>query len=164
MLDLDAEVVMQHWHQAAPGLAELLVRIELTEDWTVDRSPVFADKIVQFGKSLSRPGAVGALQAADRLQLLFFLVYISTSKAVRLLQWLDDEHDGLGSILLNHLLSSEGDAQIRAGIRSEQLVRTLLHRMRILQNQPYFRSVFDPQKLNRVAQAIRQQSEESQNA
>ena len=68
MLDLDAEVVRQHWRQAAPGLAELLDRIELAEDWTVDGSPVYSEKVVQLGKSLSKPGAVLALEEADRHQ------------------------------------------------------------------------------------------------
>lgn len=163
MLDLDAEVVRQHWRQAAPGLAELLDRIELAEDWTVDGSPVYAEKVVQLGKSLSQPGAVLALEEADRHQLLFFLVYISTSKAVRLLQWLDDEHAGMGSALLDQLIAGDGQ-RVRSGVQSDQLAQTLVQRMRILQNQPYFRSVFDPQKLGRLAQAIRQHREESNNA
>ncbi|MGX9960653.1 type IVB secretion system protein IcmW [Xanthomonas euvesicatoria] len=163
MLDLESEVVREHWRQAAPGLAELFDRIHLTEDWTLDGSPEIAAKIVRLGLSLSQPGAADALEGADRHRLLFFLVYISTSKAIRLLEWLDEHHGQLGSAMLESLLRADGQ-HIRAGIHSEQLTKTLVHRLRILRNQPYFRTLLDPLKIDRISAAIRLHQEENHNA
>ncbi|KAF1702986.1 type IVB secretion system protein IcmW [Pseudoxanthomonas kaohsiungensis] len=162
MLDLDANTVRQHWLEASPGLAELLDHIERTEDWTVDGSPAIGRRLVELGVALNRPGAARALEALDRDRLLFLLVYISSSKALRLLQWLDNAHAGMGTRLLTALL--EDGARAVSQLQHEALVQTMIQRLRIIQNTPFLNSVFDPTTLGQLERVIRQHNEDVSHA
>lgn len=159
MLDLDAPAVRQHWLAIAPGLAPLFEQIERVEDWTVDEVPAIASRIVSFGHSMSSPGAAGALVHADPLQLLYVLVHMSSSRALRIIQWLDEHNDGLGTQLVEAMLHREG-AAIYAGVPHETLARTLITRLSVFRNEPFFTGIFAPQRLRRLHRAIERYREE----
>jgi len=163
ILDLDHQQVREHWQKADPGLAQLFDDMQATEDWTLDGSPAVAMSLVKLGRALSQPGGAQALERMDQGRLLFLLVYISSSKAVRLLQWMDNVLPGSGTQLVEALLQRDGRA-VRAGISEKALVDTLLQRLRMLQNQPFLKNVFDPQAMSKLAAVIRQHREETQHA
>lgn len=163
ILDLDHQQVREHWRQASPELARLFEDMQATEDWTLDQQPAIAMSLVQVGRALSVPGAAAALERMDQGRLLFLLVYISSAKAVRLLQWLDTVQPGAGTRLVEALLQRDGRL-VRAGVPEKALVATLLQRLRMLQNQPFLKSVFDPQAMTKLASVIKQHREETQHA
>jgi len=163
VLDLDASAVRQHWLSVAPGLGPLFEQIERVEDWTVDDVPAIAGRIVSFGHSMSAPGVAGALEHADPLQLLYVLVHMSSSRALRIIQWLDENHDGLGARLVEAMLHRDG-AAIYAGVPHETLARTLITRLSVFNNKPFFAGIFAPQRLRKISRAIERYRQESGDA
>lgn len=163
MLDLDASAVREHWLSVAPGLGPLFEQIERVEDWTVDNVPAIAGRIVSFGHSISAPGAAGALEDADPLQLLYVLVHMSSSRALRIIQWLDEHHEGLGGRLIEAMLQRDG-AAIYAGVPHETLARTLITRLSMFNNKPFFAGIFAPQRLRKISRAIERYRQENGNA
>lgn len=153
MLSLSTESVRDHWQQVAPELADLLETIERTEDWTVDTNPDIADRLTRFGLRLSDPAAAVRLAEADKNELLFFLVYISSSKALRIIEWMDHTQDALGTKLLNTLLAQDG-AGVFANVADPMLAGTMIQRMRVIQNTPFFQKLLAPSMLDSIHRAI----------
>ncbi|KAG0186589.1 hypothetical protein DFQ28_007594 [Apophysomyces sp. BC1034] len=153
MLSLSTDGVREHWQEVAPELADLLATIERTEDWTLDNNPDIAERLTQFGLRLSDPSATLRLAEADKNELLFFLAYINSSKALRLVQWMDQAQEGLGSKLLNLLLAQDG-AGVFANVADPMLAGTMIQRLRIVQNMPYFQQILSSSLLDSVVRAI----------
>ncbi|WP_424948652.1 hypothetical protein [Chromobacterium haemolyticum] len=153
MLSLSNESVHEHWQQLSPDLADLLISIEKTEDWTLDSNPDIAERLARFGLRLSDPNATLRLAEADKNELLFFLVYISSSKAFRLIQWLDESQDGLGSRLLGTLLEQDG-AGVFMNVADPMLAGTMIQRLRVVQNTPFFQQLLNPSLLDSLVRAI----------
>lgn len=151
-LSLVAEDVADHWRQLSPELADLLALLERTEDWTLDAHPDIAERLVRFGLKLSDPNAARRLEAANRDELLFFLVYISSSKAFRIIHWMDEMHDGLGTRLLGVLLEQDADGFVN--VLDPMLAGTLLQRLRAVQNTPFFVQLLNPHSLSAIERAI----------
>lgn len=161
MLSLSTEGVRDHWQQIAPELADLLVTIEKTEDWTLDSNPDIADRLTQFGLRLSDPAATQRLASADRNELLFFLVYVSSSKALRIIQWMDETQDGMGTKLLNLLLEQDG-AGVFAHVADPMLAGTMIQRLRVIQNTPFFQQLLKSSLLDSIVRAIENYRDEKQ--
>jgi len=153
MLSLTPDSVREFWVSQSPELAELLISIERTEDWTVDSHPDIAERLAQLGLLLSDPQATARLEGADKNDLLFFLVYISSSKALRLIKWMDDTHAGLGSRLLSALLEQNGSG-VFANVADPMLAGTLIQRLRVIQNSPFFEKLLSPALLDSIVRAI----------
>lgn len=153
MLSLSNESVHEHWQQISPELANLFVSVEKTEDWTLDNNPDIAERLTRFGLRLSDPKATSRIAEADKNELLFFLVYISSSKAFRLVQWMDETQDGLGSRLLGHLLEQDG-AGVFSNVADPLLAGTMVQRLRVIQNTPFFQQLLSPSLLDSLVRAI----------
>jgi hypothetical protein len=159
MLDFASESVHRYWQGLAPELRELFALIEKTEDWTLDNHPDIGERLVNFGLRLADPQATKRLAAADKNSMLFFLVYISTSKAFRLINWMDAAQEGLGTRLLNHLLERDGEG-IFANVADPSLAGVMVQRIRVIQNTPYLQKLLDPVLLGDILQAIDNYREE----
>lgn len=153
MLDLATENVRAYWVQAEPDLVALLDRIGRTEDWTLDSVPAIAERLVTIGEQLSRPGNAERMAAANRDTLLFFFAYISTERAFRMIRWLDEQHDNLGSKLLERLLTTDGQALV-ADVVDPTLTGVMVQRLRVLQNTPYFTRLLAPSMLDSIERAL----------
>lgn len=162
MLDFSTERVHMHWHKFSPELGALFCTIEKTEDWTLDNHPDIADRLVNFGLRLADPQATKRLAEADNNSMLFFLCYISTSKAFRLINWMDDAQEGLGTRLLNSLLERNGEG-IFANVADPSLAGVMIQRLRVIQNTPYLHKLLHPSLLNDILHAIEDYRSEIEN-
>jgi hypothetical protein len=153
MLSLSTDNVRDHWQKMSPDLGNLFVSIEKTEDWTLDNNPDIADRLAHLASRLSDPEATLKLMEADKNELLFFLVYISSSKAFRLIQWMDDTQNGQGTRLLNVLLEQDG-AGVFSNVVDPLLAGTMIQRLRVIQNTPFFRKLLEPSLLESIVRAI----------
>jgi len=153
MLSLSNESVHEHWQQISPELASLFASIEKTEDWTLDNNPDIAERLMRFGLRLSDRKAASRIADADKNELLFFLVYISSSKAFRLVQWMDEMQDGLGSRLLGNLLEQDG-AGVFSNVVDPMLAGTMVQRLRVIQNTPFLQRLLSPSLLDSLVRAI----------
>lgn len=150
VLDLSPEGVRRYWLERAPSLAHLFAEVGKVEPWTLDHEPDIRDRLIRFGNTLSTtPGAAQRLEFARHSDLLHLLVFIDRAKAFLLLHWLDEHHDGLGSRLVMTLVDA---AEQMPG--QEVLHQTLVDGLRMLNNGPFFRELFDPKRVNGLVRAI----------
>ena len=161
MLSLSTENVSDYWQQMSPELGRLFSTIEKTEDWTLDNNPDIGERLTRLGLQLADPEATRRLAAADKNEFLFFLVYISSSKALRLIQWMDSTQNGLGTQCLNALLERDSDGSF-ANVLDPMLASTMLQRLRVIQNTPFFQKLFDPSMLDSISRAIENYQEEKE--
>ncbi len=160
MLDLAADEVRAYWVQTEPAIVGLLDRIERTEDWTLDDAPGMTQRLTALGEQISLPGSADRLAAADRESLLFFFAYLSTSRAFRLIRWLDEHHDLLGTRLLERLLTTDGQTLV-AELIDPTLSGVMVQRLRVLQNTPYFTRLLAPSLLDSIERVIERYREEA---
>lgn len=163
MLNLATPNVRAYWAEADPALAGLLGRLERTEDWTLDTVPSIAERLVALGHRLSQPGNAEKLAGVSRDSLLFFFAYLSTSKAFLIIRWLDEHHDGLGSQLIERLLTEDGQALV-AEVVDPTLTGVMVQRLRVLQNTPYFSRLLAPAMLESIERAIQRFHEDTHHA
>ncbi len=162
MLNLATEEVREYWGRESPELGRLLLDIERTEDWTLDGHPEIGDRLVRLGVKLADPAAVAKLAAADRNDLLFFLVYISSSKAMRLISWMDETQNGMGTRLLAVLLDQDEHGAF-FNVVDPLLAGTLVQRLRVIRNTPFFEKILNPSLLDSIMRAIDNYREEKAN-
>lgn len=153
MLDFSTENVQLYWRNFSPELGDLFTTIEKTEDWTLDNHPDIGERLVHFGLRLADIEATKRLADADKNSLLFFLVYISTSKAFRLVSWMDAAQEGLGTRLLNSLLERNGEG-VFANVVDPGLASVMIQRLRVIQNTPYLQKLLHPSMLDDILRAI----------
>lgn len=161
MLDFLTESVHSHWRNFSPELGDLFSTIEKTEDWTLDNHPDIGERLVYFGLRLADTDATKRLAEADKNSMLFFLVYISTSKAFRLVQWMDDAQEGLGTRLLNSLLEKNGEG-VFANVADHGLAGVMIQRLRVIQNTPYLQKLLHPSLLDDILHAIETYRDETE--
>lgn len=89
MPHLDRESLALHWRGKDGKLARLLFAMDMTEDWTFDSSDDVNAQIQNLGIKLSKMKSPSAILALDSDNLLFFMAYLSTSRALRLAEWGD---------------------------------------------------------------------------
>lgn len=153
MFELNTESVRRHWESVSPELGALFRSVEQAEDWTVDDHPQVAERLSRISGLLALPQAAARLNSAPSDDLAFFLVHVTTSKAFRVVSWLDERHEGLGTRLLSRLL--EQDAMgVHANLREPVLARVLTQRLQVVQNTPYFQKLLDPAMLQEIERAI----------
>ncbi|MDR8877455.1 type IVB secretion system protein IcmW [Burkholderia multivorans] len=162
MLSLASESVREYWAASSPELGSLFERIERTEDWTLDSHPDIADRLQQLGLRLADPEMLGRLEGASKDDLIFFLVYISTSKAFRLVRWMDEARDGLGSRLLASLLDRDA-AGVFCNVSDSLLAQTMVQRLLVIQNTPFFEQLLSPAMLGSIERAINSYGDEKRN-
>ena len=162
MLDFSTDSVHSYWRNFSPDLGELFSTIEKTEDWTLDNHPDIGERLIHFGLRLADPEATKRLAEADKNSMLFFLVYISTSKAFRLINWMDAAQEGLGTRLLNSLLEKNGEG-IFANVADPGLAGVMIQRLRVIQNTPYLQKLLAPELLDGILHAIDSYREEKEN-
>lgn len=150
--DLDPEHISRHWQEKSPGLANVFDEMRKVESWTLDDEPQIRERLIRFGNTLGTiPGAAQRLEFARRSDMLVFLVYLRAEVSVYLLHQLDVQFDGLGSRILTALLEV---AEELPG--QETLAETLARQLRLLNNTPFLRQVFDPVRVKALERAINQ--------
>ena len=158
-LDLDTDTLVSFWRRFDPGLAELIAVMDRAEAWTLDNDPAVAERLLRLGHRLTDEHQAKVLVSAERKDLLLFLAYISTSRALRVIHWLD-EQGGYGSALVERLVQDRDDV---AAVVTEAPLRELLtHRLRVISNTPFFTKLFAPERLKGLGRAINRYRQEVQ--
>jgi len=156
LLDSD---VRAYWHELSPELAELFDALESKETWVADkRSSDVSDRIVRFGKRLGNCVDPDVLLDANRSDLLVFFCFLSSSKAIRLLDYLRG-FDDLGTRVLEYLFEIHEAELLQAGA-SPKLINLLALRLGTVMTAPYLRSLINPARVDRFLAAVQQVHEE----
>lgn len=149
----DDHHVRAAWQRMGPEFIDLLDAIERTEDWTLDHLPDVTARLRHLGTALTIPERALRLGQADLDLLLFFLVYVSTRRALLVIRWLDEQGEGAGSLLLASLLAQDGRG-LYVNVQDAMLASLLHQRMSVLANTPFFAQLLHPDLLRDTQRAI----------
>lgn len=150
-VSLDTATLVGHWRRFDPELADLVAVMDRAEAWTLDDHPDVARRLVRLGQRLGGEEQARALASADRRDALLFLAYISTSRAIRVIQWMD-EQGGYGSALVERLLQVPAD--VDAMVPEAELRQLLARRLHVFNNTPFFCKLFAAARLKSLSNAI----------
>lgn len=153
-LDLSRSAVGAYWTEVDPRLGELIRTIEQTEDWTLDRQPDIARRLVALGQRMQGTAGVEAFMSADTEDLLVLMALISAGRSLRVIQWLDSA-GGHGTALVQRLLQTDGAALINRVIPSETLRGVVAARLRVLENADYLNRLLAPERLLGIQLSVR---------
>ena len=153
-IDLSTSAIRQYWLNQSPELAALFDEIETRETWVADHDPYIEQRLMSFGKMLSENDPSRLLQAGTD-DLLFFLVYITTSRSMRILEWLDLEYPEVSGQLHALLLSDNGSG-VYVNVTNQVLAKTLVQRLSVARNTLYFRQILSPRVIGIITSALEQ--------
>lgn len=150
MLDLSTDAIRSYWKENSPELAQLFDELETSESWVIDKYPDIEGRLIRFGKMVSAISDPTVLLRADHDDLLFLLVYISTSKAMRILEWLDEKQ--LGQPIIE-LLLKEDALGVYQNISDQVLAKTLVQRLSVARNTLFMRELLSPSMMTTILNA-----------
>ncbi|EPU1979358.1 hypothetical protein ACVVI9_004766 [Escherichia coli] len=156
-LSLEPAILQQYWQDVSQELGELFSLLETHESWVADKkSGEIENRLIQFGKKVDELSDPSVLLTASRSDLLVFFCYLSSSKAMRLLDYLESHtmSRGLGNKLLEHLFGVHEQELAEIGA-SPQLIELLAARLEMVLRAPYLREIFRPERIHSFANALR---------
>ena len=160
MLDLSAEAIRSYWMENSPELAQLFDELETSESWVIDKFPEIEGRLIRFGKLVSAISEPAVLLKANHDDLLFLLVYISTSKAMRILEWLDEKE--LGQPIIELLLKEDAQG-IYQNVTDQVLAKTLVQRLSVARNTLFMRELLSPSMMTTILNATIRSSQKRGN-
>lgn len=93
MLSLKKRMVQEYWQKTDKRMAKILSVMENVEHWVVDDISSCKDKISDFGQKLET--AKRDVLSNNAEKLIHLMGYMSSSKSIRVMNWLDEMHPGL---------------------------------------------------------------------
>ncbi len=156
-LSLEPAILQQYWQEVSPELGELFSLLETHESWVADKkSEEIEKRLIRFGQKVDELSDPSVLLLASRSDLLVFFCYLSSSKAMRLLDHLESHPAsvGLGSKLIEHLFSIHEKELAEIGA-SPQLIDLLAARFEVVLRAPYLRELFRPERIHNFVEALR---------
>lgn len=99
-LNLSERAVNNHWKIQDKRLQEILKMMGKAESWTVDEVQDVSDKLVEFGRRLGDLDRGFLLKNIE--EVMTIMAFISSSKAIRLLSWIDENSPGISFRYIMH--------------------------------------------------------------
>lgn len=157
MVDLTSKGLETYWSEVSPGAPYIIGAMDATEDWVIDSDASLDDELAVFLKAMPAmlAQAVSSGQKTAFINdLLVVLAYLHSSKALRLVYWLETgfpefEFDFLREA---HELYEQG------GVTAIDRVafKLMMDRLRFARKTALLQTVFAPERLAAVQAAIEQ--------
>lgn len=141
-LNLRKSLVERFWNNHDPRLARILRWMDSTEDWMLDERPDVMQALTSLGQRMTKtePNAL-----ADRFDpLIEILAYMSSSRALRIIEWLDRAHAGALSLRLVQKAQSREDAR----------AQILIDRLQALRSLDLLGQIFSQQRIGRAIELL----------
>lgn len=127
-----------YWKTQDPRILKVLNLMETAEPWVVDDVDSVARELVNFGKRLGDARATHLSSNSDEITIV--LTYISSGKAMRIMNWLDDNFPGLSFFYVMEARSKE----------DWDPGRLLLDRLKTIKTLSLLGSLFSPMRANLI--------------
>ncbi len=127
-----------YWKTQDPRMLKVLNLMETAEPWVVDDVDSVARELVNFGKRLGNARATHLSSNSDEITIV--LTYISSGKAMRIMNWLDDNFPGLSFFYVMEARSKE----------DWDPGRLLLDRLKTIKTLSLLGSLFSPMRANLI--------------
>lgn len=137
--------VQDYWTKRDRRLSRILRVMDNVEYWVLEDEEDFAQGINRLGRHMSMAEPEQLEKVSD--QLVIVLAYMSSSKAIRLINWLEEHHPDVFQRLVHRLPSHE----------RSKAAKLLSTRLRVLQSLDLISKVFNPQRSHRIQSWLRTQ-------
>lgn len=87
-LNLKKSVVSEYWKRNSSRMARAISVMESVENWIQDEDEDVSKKINELSRALGKASDVGITLNIDKL--LFVMAYMSSGKAIRIMNWFDE--------------------------------------------------------------------------
>lgn len=87
-LNLKKSVVSEYWKKNSSRMARAISIMETVENWIQDEDEDVSQKINELSRALVKSSDLGITLNIDRL--LFVMAYMSSGKAIRIMNWFDE--------------------------------------------------------------------------
>lgn len=123
-LNFNKTAVNHFWKQNEPKIAKAISIMENVEHWVVDDVESVAKELIEFGKKLSETSKDKINENSQ--EVIFITAYIACGKALRLLNWLDENYPSLSFYyVMNARQNSDESEQARLLIDRLQTLKTI---------------------------------------
>lgn len=136
-----------YWKTQDPRMLKVLSLMETAEPWIVDDVDSVARELVNFGKRLGDARATHLSSNSNEITTV--LTYISSGKALRIINWLDDNFPGLSFF---YVMEARGREDWDPG-------RLFLDRLKTLKTLSLLESVFSPSRASLIIDFLSESEE-----
>lgn len=144
-LNFNKTSVNNFWKQSEPKIAKAISIMENVEHWVVDDVEAVAKELIEFGKKLSDVSKDKINENSQ--EIIFITAYISCGKALRLLNWLDDNYPSLS---FYYVMNARQNAD-----ESEQ-ARLLIDRLQTLKTISMLGKIFSPARTRIITELLKE--------
>lgn len=141
-LNLRKSLVERFWNSQDPRLARILRWMDSTEDWMLDERPDVMQALSSLGHSMSSASPDTIASRFD--PLLDILAFMSSSRALRVIEWLDRAHNGALSVRLVQ----------RAMQRDDERAKILIERLQAMRSLSLLGQIFSPKRISRAIELL----------
>lgn len=147
-LNLNKSTVDFYWKTKDPRMFKILDMMEAVEPWVVDDVESVAKELVNFGKKMSVVKTGKLSQHSDEITLI--MTYIFSGKAVRILNWLDDNFPGLS---FHYVMEARQREDWEAG-------KLLLDRLKTIKTLSLLGMIFTPMRTRLISSLLEEDDED----
>ncbi len=147
-LNLNKSAVDFYWKTQDPRMLKILTMMENVEPWIVDDVDSIAKELVNFGKKISKAKTGQLSQHSDELTVV--MTYIFSGKAMRMLNWLDDNYPGLS---FHYVMEARQKEDWEAG-------KLLLDRLKTIKTLSLLGMIFTPMRTRLISGLLEEDEEE----
>ena len=146
MLNLNKSIVDQYWQKTAPRIAKVLSVMEGVEYWLVDDVQSVNDALREVIKKMDK--ASHEKMAAHTEDILFIMAYISSGRALRMMNWFDEHFPkGLSVDILQ-------EAKRLGNVEHAQL---MMDRLQTIDSLKMINRVFAPNRSRLILELLKQE-------
>lgn len=148
-LNLRNNVVSEYWRTRDKRMQIILEWMESFEEWRLDDDEDFSKALLALQPKLDTATRTGILDNSKRI--LEVMGYMSASRAMRLMQWMDEKFEK--SVAVDYVQQ----AQEFSDNPTHQL---MLDRLRALQSLAMLGKVFSPGRTTLITRLLKEQNEQ----
>lgn len=150
-LNLNKTAVDFHWKTTDKRMLKIMTMMEAVEPWIVDDVESVARELVNFGKKISI-GKNGYLSRHSD-EITFVMTYIFSGKALRMLNWIDDNFPGLS---FHYVMEARQREDWESG-------RLLLDRLKTIKTLSLLQQIFAPMRTRLISGLLEEDDDEDDN-
>ena len=145
MPNLRQSIIEEFWHRKDPRMARILGWMESMEDWMLDDNEDVASNIFSLANTLEKISSTDLMNNSE--ELIKVMAYMSSPRALRLLEWFDEHFPHGVSVALTQkaqeLDNDEGNL--------------LLDRLNTLHRLSLLSKIFSPHRTRMIVDLLQEQ-------
>jgi hypothetical protein len=141
-LNLNQANVNFYWKGQDPKIAKIISVMEKVEHWVVDDIDAVSKELISIGKKMNTTDKAKLAKNSD--QLIEVMAYITSGKALRLLNWLDENHSGLSFQYVMEARQTDDDTG-----------KLLIDRLKTIKTLSLLNKVFSPSRTRLITELLK---------